>query len=139
MERLVVGDVVTGLVDGMSAAGLFVLIGAEPHTGWLPPEVVRCARGYVVTGPDLLDESPGASGAPWPPLLLETSVPGLFAAGDVRHRSIKRVASAAGEGAMVIALIHDHLSRRSNQLAAVGSASPVRCGGPGGGDPHPRL
>ena len=139
LERLVVGDVVTGLVDGMSAAGLFVLIGAEPHTGWLPPEVVRCARGYVVTGPDLLDESPGASGGQWPPLHLETSVPGLFAAGDVRHRSIKRVASAAGEGAMVIALIHDHLSRRSNQLAAVGSASPVRCGDPGGGDPHPRL
>ena len=127
LETLMVRDVGTDLEYRLSAAGLFVLIGAEPHTGWLPPEVVRCARGYVVTGPDLLDESPGMAGGPWPPLLLETSVPGLFAAGDVRHRSIKRVASAAGEGAMVVAMVHEHHSRSSTRDTV---ASSLTCAAP---------
>jgi thioredoxin reductase (NADPH) len=125
LETLVVRDVATGLESRVPAAGLFVLIGAEPHTGWLPPEIVRCARGYVVTGPDLLDESPDTAGGQRPPLLLETSVPGVFAAGDVRHRSIKRVASAAGEGAMVVALLHEHLSRPSAHTASACSPSTV--------------
>ena len=116
LETIVQRDLLTGAEETVPAAGLFVLIGAEPHTGWLPPEVVRCARGYVVTGPDLLEESPGTAGGP-SPLPLETSVPGLFAAGDVRHRSTKRVASAAGEGAMVVALVHEHLARPSARTA----------------------
>ena len=126
LETVVQRDLVTGAEEAVPAAGLFVLIGAEPHTGWLPPEVVRCARGYVVTGPDLLDESPGTADGPWTPLPLETSVPGLFAAGDVRHRSTKRVASAAGEGAMVVALIHEHLARPSTRAADTCSPSSRR-------------
>src|SRR5262249_16944676 len=75
--------------EPVAADALFVLIGAEPHTGWLPPAVVRDGWGFVVTGADL--ESPAAS--PY-----ATSVPGVFAVGDVRHRSQKRVAAAVGEG-----------------------------------------
>ena len=126
LETIVQRDLVTGAEETVPAAGLFVLIGAEPHTGWLPPEVVRCARGYVVTGPDLLEESPEMANRAWSPLLLETSVPGLFAAGDVRHRSTKRVASAAGEGAMVVALIHEHLARPSTRTADTCSPINVR-------------
>ena len=98
LERLVVRDATTGVTETVPAAGLFVLIGARPHTEWLPPEVARDAQGYVVTGGD------GA-------LALETTARGVFAAGDVRSRSIKRVASPAGEGATVVALIHQHLAR----------------------------
>jgi thioredoxin reductase (NADPH) len=94
------------------ADALFVLIGAEPHTGWLPPDVARDDWGYVVTGADL-----GPHGTPppgWPleraPAPFETSVPGIYAVGDVRHRSQKRVASAVGEGSGVIAHVHDHLA-----------------------------
>jgi thioredoxin reductase (NADPH) len=102
LEEVVLRDNRTGATDTVPAGGLFVLIGAEPRTGWLPPGVARDAQGYVVAGPDLRE---GAGG------LLETSVAGVFVAGDVRHRSIKRVASAAGEGAMVVAQIHEHLAR----------------------------
>ena len=109
----------------MPAGGLFVLIGAEPHTEWLPPQVARNAHGYIVSGADLLDDAHGGEQRhSWRPLLLETSVPGVFAAGDVRYRSIKRIASAAGEGAMAVALIHEHLSRSSPQL--VPTAFPSR-------------
>jgi thioredoxin reductase (NADPH) len=80
------------------------MIGGRPHTEWLPPEVERDARGFVLTGADLRDDHR------WPldrsPLLLETSMPGVFAAGDVRHGSVKRVASAVGEGSVVVQLLH---------------------------------
>jgi thioredoxin reductase (NADPH) len=93
---------------------LFVLIGAEPRTGWLAGSVDRDDRGFVLTGRDLGQ----AASAGWPlqrpPLLLETSLPGVFAAGDVRHRSIKRVAAAAGEGATAIQLIHEYLADEPN-------------------------
>lgn len=95
----------------VAAAALFVLIGAEPHTEWLAGSVDRDDRGFVLTGRDL-----GSTGAPtgWPlrrpPLLLETSMPGVFAAGDVRSRSVKRVAAAAGEGATAIQLVHEYLA-----------------------------
>jgi thioredoxin reductase (NADPH) len=94
------------------ADALFVLIGAEPHTEWLPPELVRDQWGYIVTGSDLVTAGGPPTGWPLsrPPMLLETSIPGIFAVGDVRHRSIKRVASAVGEGATVISVIHDYLA-----------------------------
>jgi len=94
----------------VAADALFVLIGAEPHTRWLGDLVARDPGGYLLTGQDLLE----AGRAPrWPlerPLmLLETTVPGVFAAGDVRHRSVRRVASAAGSGAVAVQLVHEYL------------------------------
>ena len=89
-----------------------MLIGAQPHTDWLPPVIKRDDWGYVLTGQELLRG--GKPPPSWPlerqPMLLETSVPGVFAAGDVRARSVKRVASAVGEGAIAIQLIHDYLA-----------------------------
>ena len=80
------------------------------RTDWLPEQLVRDERGYVCTGRDVADLMPDA----WPlerdPYLLETSVPGIFAAGDVRHGSIKRVASGVGEGSIAIAFVHEHLA-----------------------------
>lgn len=85
---------------------LFVFIGADARTEWLPDAIARDERGYVLTGPD----AARAAGVRWPlerdPFLLETSVPAVFAAGDVRHGSVKRVAAAVGEGSMAIALVH---------------------------------
>jgi thioredoxin reductase (NADPH) len=87
----------------VTADALFVLIGAHPHTDWLPREITRNARGFLLTGDELSDVST------WPlerrPYPLETSMPGVFAVGDVRHSSIKRVASAVGEGSIAIRLV----------------------------------
>ncbi len=101
-----------GSVEEVPAAALFVMIGGEPRTEWLAG-VARDDRGYVLTGHDLLHDGRAPSGWPLerPPLLLETSVPGVFAAGDVRHRSVKRVASAVGEGAVAVQLVHQYLDR----------------------------
>src|SRR5215211_2926658 len=104
LEHLVLLDHTEGREDTVDANGLFLMIGARPHTEWLPPEIDRDARGFVLTGSDLRDSHS------WPldrsPLLLETSTPGVFAAGDVRHGSVKRVASAVGEGSVAIQLLH---------------------------------
>jgi thioredoxin reductase (NADPH) len=104
LEHLVLRDREEGSVETVDAGGLFVMIGVCPHTDWLPPEVDRDALGFVLTGPDLRDDQA------WPlnrgPFLLETSMPGVFAAGDVRHGSVKRVASAVGEGSTAIQLLH---------------------------------
>ncbi|HEY7070680.1 MAG TPA: NAD(P)/FAD-dependent oxidoreductase, partial [Acidimicrobiales bacterium] len=94
--------------ESVAADALFVLIGAEPRTGWLPGEIQRDGWGYVVTGADL--GTPQGWPLDRPPSPFETSVPGIYAVGDVRHRSQKRVASAVGEGSGVIAHVHDFLA-----------------------------
>jgi thioredoxin reductase (NADPH) len=112
LEHLVLKDRASGLTETFPAAALFVLIGARPHTGWLPEEVKRDERGYIITGSDLLRGGSPPEG--WPleraPMLLETSVPGVFAAGDVRCGSVKRVASAVGEGSIAIQMVHEYLN-----------------------------
>lgn len=111
LERLLLRDNRTDAVTTTDASWLFVFIGAEPPTQWLEGVVSRDERGFVLTGPDLLSE--GTRPAGWPlardPYHLETSVPGVFAAGDVRADSVKRVASAVGEGAMAVSLVHRYL------------------------------
>jgi thioredoxin reductase (NADPH) len=103
-----------GNVETLPAAALFILIGAEPHTDWLEGTVERDDRGFVLTGRDLLRGGQLPPGWPLdrPPLLLETSLPGVFAAGDVRRGSIKRVSSAVGEAATAVQLVHEYLSER---------------------------
>jgi len=111
LERLRLCDTGTGAVEEVPAAFLFVFIGAAPCTDWLDRVVQRDRRGFVVTGPDLLVGGKRPRG--WPldrdPYYLEGSVPGVFAAGDARANSVKRVASAVGEGAMAIQLVHRYL------------------------------
>ena len=111
LESLTLRQRISGATETVPAAALFVMIGAEPRTSWLPGSIERDDEGFIRTGRDL--HRPGELPAGWPlkrsPLLLETSVPGVFAAGDVRHRSVKRVASAVGEGATAIQLVHEHL------------------------------
>lgn len=115
--RAVTLEDAAGVIERRPADGLFLCIGGQPRTGWAEAGGVRTDRaGYILTGPDLLEH--GRRPEPWPldrdPLALETSVPGLFAAGDVRHGSTKRVAGAVGEGAMAVALAE----RRLEELAA---------------------
>ena len=100
LEELILHDVASNRTRTVPAAALFVLIGAQPHTDWLPAGIHRDDKGFILTGPDL------------PPahLPLETSMPGVFAAGDVRHGSVKRVASAVGEGSVSILSVHQYLA-----------------------------
>jgi thioredoxin reductase (NADPH) len=104
LEHLVLRDIASQADTTVDAGALFVLIGAEPNTGWLPAEVERDEEGFVLTGADVsASATPPVDGRPF---LLETSMPGVFAAGDVRHGSVKRVASAVGEGSIGIQLLH---------------------------------
>jgi thioredoxin reductase (NADPH) len=107
LEALDVRDSTTGETTRVGSGGLFLFIGADPQTGWLPPEIELDQRGFILTGPDMR----AAHG--WSherdPYLLETSVPGIFACGDVRFSPVKRVAAAVGEGSMAIAFVHQYL------------------------------
>ncbi len=111
LERLRIADRATGIEEEVDASWLFVFIGAAPCTDWLGKEVLRDDDGFLLTGPDLITD--GQLPADWPlerhPYFLETSIPGVFAAGDVRGQSVKRVASAVGEGAMAVTLVHRYL------------------------------
>jgi len=107
LEWLCLEDVRTGERTTVPASGLFLLLGAEPHCDWIPPAVARDERGFVLTGRDVPRDR-WADGLP--PENLATTVPGIFAAGDVRSGSMKRVASASGEGASVVPLVHSFLS-----------------------------
>lgn len=111
LEQIVVRDRITG-VETVEATGyVFVFIGAAPHTNWLSSEIARDANGFILTGPDLHNHPTMKQ---WPlerqPYLLEASVPGVFAAGDIRHESVKRVASAVGEGSVAVHFVHRHLA-----------------------------
>ena len=102
----------SGRTSTVPANALFLMIGAEPHTDWLPDAIERDERGFLLTGRDLTRQKGAATG--WPleraPLLLETSMPGVFAVGDVRYGSVKRVASAVGEGAIAVTLVHEYVA-----------------------------
>lgn len=113
LEHLAIEDSSAGDDETVPADALFVLIGAEPRTDWLPGEIARDERGFVVTGQDALRDGRASEARPprRPPAPLETSMPGVFAVGDVRQGSVKRVASAVGEGSAAIQQVHEYLSR----------------------------
>jgi thioredoxin reductase (NADPH) len=114
LERVTILDDATGTREEIEAGHLFVFIGASPPTEWLPDGIRRDTDGFVLTGSDLLADGRPPAGWPVPrePYLLESSVPGVFVAGDVRSQSVKRVASAVGEGALVVTLVHRYLEGR---------------------------
>ena len=107
LQAIDISSAETGEVTTVESRGLYIFIGADAQTGWLPAEVARDARGYVLTGPDM--SGAGHWAPDRDPYLLETSVPGIFACGDVRSGPVKRVAAAVGEGSMAIAFVHQYL------------------------------
>jgi len=113
LEALSISCGRSGTVDTVPATCLFVFIGAEPRTDWLDGFVERDNRGFLLTGPELMREGKRPQGwtADRDPFLLETSVPGVFAVGDVRHGSLKRVASGVGEGSIAIQFVHSYLAK----------------------------
>jgi thioredoxin reductase (NADPH) len=115
LEALVLKDLERETKETVPAAALFVMIGAQPSTDWLAATVLRDQHGYILTGQDLVSD--GATPSGWPlrrqPFPRETSLPGVFAVGDVRHRAVNRVASAVGDGAIAIQMAHEFLRERS--------------------------
>ncbi len=112
LEAVEVRDTEKGTSDRMRAGALFVMIGAGPHTAWLPETVQRDPQGYILTGRDFVRDTPGEPA--WPlaraPSALETSLPGVFAAGDVRHRATRGVAAAVADGAIAVRSVWEHLN-----------------------------
>jgi len=108
LEAIDVRDTATGDTTRLDSGGLFIFIGADAETAWLPPEIALDPRGYVLTGPDV--RAAGRWEVDRDPYLLETSVPGIFACGDVRFSPVKRVAAAVGEGSMAIAFVHQYVT-----------------------------
>ena len=134
LESLVLEDTASGARRNVPAEALFVLIGSQPRTQWLGDSVARDRQGFILTGPDL----PAGTGHRWPPgrppLPLETSLPGVFAAGDVRRGSVNRVASAVGEGAATIPLVHRYLHTTTTTAASpAGPVTPSPVGTPAAG------
>lgn len=121
LEAITLRNRATRKTERVPTSGLFVMIGGEPHTQWLEGSVERDASGYILTGSDLMAD--GQPPAGWSldrqPLHLETSAPGVFAAGDVRHGSVKRVASAVGEGSIAVQQIHQYLAEMVPEMASV--------------------
>ena len=116
LEALVLQDAAhPETTETIPATALFVLIGVQPRTEWLPASILRDERGFILTDQDVPQDvpqdMPEGETQNRPPLLLETSLPGVFAAGDVRHGSVKRVASAVGEGGMAIQSVHQYLAQ----------------------------
>ncbi|MBW4422537.1 MAG: FAD-dependent oxidoreductase [Myxacorys californica WJT36-NPBG1] len=113
LEAIAIANTVTGETKTVPAISLFIFIGAEPRTDWLDGTINRDSKGFVLTGPDLKSDSHPIKG--WSvdrdPYLLETNIPGVFAVGDVRHNSIKRVASGVGEGSICVQFVHQYLSK----------------------------
>jgi thioredoxin reductase (NADPH) len=111
LERVTVRNTQTGKTEEKKVAHVFVMTGANPNTAWLNGCVVLDNKGFIKTGPDLSSED--LTGANWPlsrrPYLLETSLPGILAAGDVRAGNVKRVASSVGEGSIAISFVHQLL------------------------------
>jgi thioredoxin reductase (NADPH) len=118
LEEITIRDRTHDTTERRPADAVFIFIGADAGTVWLPPAIARDERGYILTGHDVPPEARDSS-LGRDPYLLETSVPGIFAAGDVRHDSMKRVASAVGEGSMAIAFIHQHLAALSGAKRVV--------------------
>jgi thioredoxin reductase (NADPH) len=115
LESIDVTDNANAETTRLESGGLFIFIGADAETGWLPPEIALDGKGYVLTGTDV------RTAGPWElerdPYLLETTIPGIFACGDVRFSPVKRVAAAVGEGSMAIAFVHQYLREAEAQPA----------------------
>jgi thioredoxin reductase (NADPH) len=137
LQSLILRDTASGMRRAVPADALFVLIGSQPRTQWLAGTVARDQQGFILTGPDL----PAGTGQHWHParrpLPMETSLPGVFAAGDVRHGSVKRVASAVGEGAATIPLVHSYLQTMAAATAAAGEPHPPLVTTPATGSQQP--
>jgi thioredoxin reductase (NADPH) len=112
LERVALRSIEDGTVRLEDVDAVFIFIGTRPRSGWLPVEVMRDAKGFILTGRDLraADGFPRSWKEPREPMALETSAPGVFAAGDVRAGAMNRVASAVGEGAMSVRMVHEYLS-----------------------------
>jgi thioredoxin reductase (NADPH) len=122
LESLVLEDSASGLTEEVPASALFLLIGTKPHTTWLPEEIARDEGGYVLTGDDIPRHGSSRRGRHARHHPLETSMPGVFAIGDVRHGTAQRVASAAGEGSIAIQMVHRHLEEEASGIRHQASA-----------------
>jgi thioredoxin reductase (NADPH) len=129
LESLKTRNHETGITQTIPASAVFIFIGAKPRTDWLADLISMDNRGFIYTGPDLPKSDGSSLPKGWKldrqPFLLETNVPGIFAAGDVRHGSIKRVASAVGAGSICVQMIHQHLALLSGLAERTATANPV--------------